>query len=675
MIDRKSLISRHNPVYEHTKTGDPLSVGNGGFCVTVDFTGLQSFPQTLFPLCTMSDWGWHGYPDAPQDDSLLRKTFYDTYGRKVGYPTDERGQERLFKGLRQNLHRFNLGNVRLGLDGAEPEDYVGVRQELSLWEGIITSAFTVQGKPVLVQTLAHPDKDALCVRIESDSGFRQENRKLRVQLSFPYGSHKKGAGDFSHPAGHTTRVENSGNNGLVIRRVMDKTRYSAAVRLDTGMDAQFDGVHTITFTGKGPKLELSIRFAPELEDLPETFEQSKNACAGFWETYWNEGAAIDFSEALDPRSQELERRIVLSQYLSAIQCRGNLPPSETGLTCNSWYGKFHLEMHYWHCGYFGLWNRTKELEKSLSYYVKILPTARSIAAEQGYKGARWPKMCDPTGYNSPSSIGVLLVWQQPHPIMLAELCYRRTKNRDFLVQYRDVVIESAEFMASFLHIQDNGGAVLGPPVIPAQERFDPREVLNPGFEVEYFRWGLKQANLWLTRLGEPPRPDFEDSAERLSKPPVHEGVYIAHEGCNQTFTEPGFRTDHPSMLAMLGMLPGRGIDRRVMSRTLDRVLASWDTESLWGWDFPLMAMTAVRLGRLEDGINLLLMNLAKNTYRANGHNPQGDREDLPLYLPGNGGLLLAVGMMAGGWDDDSGACGFPANKDWTIKAEGFCRYI
>ena len=40
-----------------------------------------------------------------------------------------------------------------------------------------------------------------------------------------------------------------------------------------------------------------------------------------------------------------------------------MPPQETGLTCNSWYGKFHLEMHWWHSVHFALWNRAPLLAK------------------------------------------------------------------------------------------------------------------------------------------------------------------------------------------------------------------------------------------------------------------------------------------------------------------------
>jgi hypothetical protein len=42
------------------------------------------------------------------------------------------------------------------------------------------------------------------------------------------------------------------------------------------------------------------------------------------------------------------------------------------------------------------------------------------------------------------------------------------------------------------------------------------------------------------------------------------------------------------------------------------------------------------------------LNTPKNKYLPNGHNYQ--RSNLPLYLPGNGGLLYAIALMASGWE-------------------------
>lgn len=89
---------------------------------------------------------------------------------------------------------------------------------------------------------------------------------------------------------------------------------------------------------------------------------------------------------------ELERRIILSQYLMAVNSSGSTPPQETGLTCNSWYGKMHLEMYLWHCAWLPLWNHSDLLDRSLRWYREHLPEAEENAARNGYKGARWPKM-------------------------------------------------------------------------------------------------------------------------------------------------------------------------------------------------------------------------------------------------------------------------------------------
>ena len=85
----------------------------------------------------------------------------------------------------------------------------------------------------------------------------------------------------------------------------------------------------------------------------------------------------------------------------------------------------------------------------------------------------------------------------------------------------------------------------------------------------------------------------------------------------------------------------------------------------------MTAMTAARLGEPELAIDALLLDTPKNHYAANGHNYQ--RPNLPLYLPGNGGLLFAIAMMAAGWTDSPkrSAPGFPNDGSWKLRAEGF----
>jgi len=557
-LNRRAIVSRHNPTLKAFDPRSPLTVGNGEFCFTVDCTGLQTFPSLYekdLTLSTMSQRGWETSPNRPPGE--LRMTEYDTYGRKVGYPTSSTGQAALFNWLRENPHRKNLG--RLGFAIERPEDVQVIEQTLDLWTGIIRSEFVWKGMHVKVETCCHPTQNAIAYRVQG--------------AEIPVISD-----------GHVPQ-------------------------------AYPEGAFTLS--------------------------------AEHWSKFWSSGAAIDLSA-----SPELERRVVLSQYLTAIQCAGSLPPQETGLTCNSWFGKFHLEMHFWHAAHFAHWKRPELLARSLDYYVSILPSAREKARSQGYKGARWPKMTDPSGTDSPSNIGPLLIWQQPHPIVLCELAGRSEK-------YRDVVFESAEFMADFAHYDAKAGRyVLGPPVIPAQENHPPRETWNPTFELEQWDYALEIAQQWRLRAGMQRNAKWDDVRNKLSKLPAKDGVYLAHENCPQTFTERN--RDHPSMLGALGVLPGRKVDRETMRRTLKKVFAEWKWEDTWGWDFPMVAMTAASLGETQLALDALLMKTTKNTWLPNGHNYQ--RPNLPCYLPGNGGLLLAVAHMVR-------TNAFP--KEWTVKTEGF----
>jgi len=331
-------------------------------------------------------------------------------------------------------------------------------------------------------------------------------------------------------------------------------------------------------------------------------------------------------------------------------------------------------MHWWHAAQFALWDRLPLLERSLGYYELILPKARAAAARQGYAGVRWPKMTSPTGDESPSNVGPFLVWQQPHPIFYAELAYRQRSDRATLDKYRQVVFETAEFMASFpAWDTQQQRFVLGPPLQCAQETYPKDRTSNCTFELSYWRWGLQTAQAWRERLGLPREPAWNRVIQGLEKPAVADGKYLFAGTAPDTYANARWATDHPSVVAALGVLPGSDIDRPTMARTFEWIWAHWNWPSTWGWDYPMMAMTAARLGKPDLAVEALLLDTPKNVYRVNGHNHQ--RPGLTIYLPGNGGLLYATAMMAAGWDGapEGNAPGFPANGKWVVRWEGLRR--
>ncbi|HTS17252.1 MAG TPA: glycoside hydrolase family 65 [Verrucomicrobiae bacterium] len=680
-IDRHALVTRHDPSVRQFDAESPLSVGNGEFAFTADVTGLQTFAEAFdntTPLGTLSQWGWHTFPNPNgwSIDKFMYKMF-DVFGREVGYadvPHNQHTPE--IDWLRANPHRLHLGRIGFVLtkaDGsaAQTNDLGGIEQILDMWDGDLVSDFTLEGIPVEVQTICHPTLDLLAVRVTSRL-LRQG--RIGIKIQFPYGTGATTTADWTRPDAHQTILKQTGPDRAEFARRLDNDTYSVRAAWTTGATLQEIAKHTYVL-GSATNLEtldFVCAFSPQPAsgDLPN-FEQTRETARAHWNNFWRTGGAIDLSLSKDLRWRELERRIVLSQYLTAIQCSGSFPPQETGLTYNSWEGKFHLEMHWWHAAHFALWNRLPLLERSLGYYRSILPRAQATAKRQGYRGARWPKMTNPDGAESPSPIGPFLIWQQPHPIFYAELCYRAHPDRATLDKYKDVVMETAEFMASYATWDEaTKRYVLGPVLQCSQEIFPKDKTLNPTFELTYWRWGLETAQRWRERLGLSRDPKWDRVLAGLASPAVSDGKYLFAETAPDCYKDRKWVRDHPSVTAALGFLPGPGIDRETMRRTLDWIWNNWNWPETWGWDYPMVAMCAARLGEPDRAVDALLLDTPKNHYGANGHNYQ--RPGLTIYLPGNGGLLYATAMMAAGWDGGpkGPAPGFPKDGKWTVRWEG-----
>jgi hypothetical protein len=698
-IDRRALVSRHAPVNaseEIATSGlpvdSPLTVGNGGFAFTCDVTGLQTFDGIYqregIPLETLSRWCWHSEPN-PADHRLedASKPYTQGDGRRVSYPTD--ASTPAGQWLRRNPHHMPLGRIRLVYfksdnTGLQPEDIMAQEQTLDLWAGTIRSRFEILGKPVEVTTLCHPRLDQIAVRIVSPEIAAG---RLMAEISFPRGHELEVKNnpplDWTRPESHRTELVALTKSRAELRRTIDGTRYQVGLEWSgRGEIAEYAPHHFLVYpTGASESFEFvaSFRAGGRPETLPD-FEETRAASAKHWRGYWSRGAAVDFTGSTDPRAAELERRVVLSQYLTAVQMAGDTPPQESGLTGGTWYGKHHSEMIWWHAAHFALWGRDDLLEKNLAWYRKQLPEARRLAKSRGLRGARWAKMTGPDGRESPGG-NPLIIWNQPHMIYLCELLYRNSPGPGVLVKYRDLVMETADCMASMAWLDDaTGNYNLGPPLWIAQELHDPATSRNPSFELAYWKWSLGVARQWRERLGMKPVAAWDRVIDRLAPIPQKDGLYVALESHPDTFDNIASRHDHPSMLAPLGFLPGTGVDRKTMDRTLDAVLAHWDWETkIWGWDYPMIAMTATRLGRPEDAVEILLRDGPNNLYLPNGHCPQRvdesiDRRrkrEIPTYLPANGALLSAVALMTAGWD----GCGrkfpgFPADGGWTIRAEG-----
>ncbi len=679
-IDRKSVVKRHNITNTAIDSLNSLTLGNGKFAFTTDITGLQTFPEYYsngIPLGTMSEWGWYTAPN-PQGYSLTDVCkSYTVNGRTVNYVNQFREVEDTQKAsasewLRANPLRIHLGLIGLAIqrsDGNElsVNDITNNTQTLDLWDGELTSSFKAEGVPVTVTTVCHPGKDMISAKIESD--LLTDNR-LGIKFSFPVTNPVGFGMNLSMSDEKQCILSGSDSTGYHIVRDLKTSRYHIDISGSGGkISEQNPGVFILIPDNKRTTFEFSCRFSEAEEgESPETFQETAELSGRSWESFWSSGGAIDFSGCTDPRAYELERRVILSRYLTQAQCRGSYPPAETGLTCNSWYGKFHLEMHWWHSVHFALWQHGEVLEKQMDYYFRILENARNTAIMQGYDGVRWPKMTDREGRESPSTVGTYLIWQQAHPLFFAELLYRNSADKETtLKKYSDLVDLSADFMASYFYLNpDSRKYQLGPVLIPAQESLSKETTINPVFELVYWYWGIKTAAEWKKRNGEEVPGLWLAILENYPSLPVKDGVYLCSEDTKDSFSNERYMKDHPISSGISGMMPYTElVENRILQNTLDTILKKWNWSSTWGWDFPMLAMSAASTGRGEQAIDFLLMDAPKNRYLLNGHNYQDAR--LSLYLPGNGGLLTAVARMC---TENQ----FPSNGRWKVRWENLNRY-
>jgi hypothetical protein len=335
-IDRHAVVSRHDVVLTNFDATNPLSVGNGGFCFTVDATGLQTFSDAFektTPLGTLSDWGWHTFPN-PHNwsiDTFQFTDFTNLYGRPVPYadvPHNKTSPE--ISWLRENPHRLDLGRIGFALkhaDGspATPADLTDVRQTLDLWDGQILSHFKFDGEPVDVETVCAPDRDGIAVRVVSP--LAAEGR-LAIEIAFPYGTGDMKTADWDHPEAHQTMLSQLDPNHTLFYRRLDNDSYYTMVLWTNGATLTNIAQHTydILPAPKSDALDLVCVFSPTNFDTVSvpTFARTVVAARKHWNKFWKTGGIIDLYGSTDPRWFELERRIVLSEYLTAIQTPANI---------------------------------------------------------------------------------------------------------------------------------------------------------------------------------------------------------------------------------------------------------------------------------------------------------------------------------------------------------------
>ena len=655
-LNRKAIVERHNVILNDFYTSC-AQVGNGEFAFSCDALGLQNFGGDI-----LSNWAWHSTPPRryvkPEN---FKFQDYDNDGRKVPYPTNPEGQEPEYRWLQHNPHRIHLARLRFTIDGGElAKDRVKIKeQKLDLWKGEVSSLWSIDDIPVEVLTISHPERDIVAVSIKSEL---LASGRLAVEIAFPDSS--RGGIDWQSPNSHRTKHALESET-VEFERKLDKDFYFVSLHLANAKVENVRKHFYIIKSSGSDSVKISCEFSPQKISIPlPTFDETASLSQKHWENFWNSGAAVDMSGSADKRWRELERRIVLSQYLLAVNAAGSLPPQDTGLYISAEEtGKINLENYIWLGAHHALWGRWELLEKSLTWYLTALPQAQKYANMQGYNGARWPNNCGPDAVESPSPRGPFLIWQQPHPIFFAELDFRLHPTRQTLDKWSPVIDATADFMADFAMLEGRSNLyALIEPLISMSQRDANPNARNPIFELSYWRFGLRVANEWKSRMELPQNESWSKILGRFSPLPLDAQYYALSPDKINTYYR--WTSSVPSQTGVYGILPGDGADPQIALNTILRVAKDWQFQVCSGWTFPMLAMSAARTGQQKLAVDFLLNNAPGNNFDKFGHIQAG----ISPYLPGNGALLYAVAAMITGWDKDP-KCLFP--ESWKIKAEGF----
>ena len=295
-----------------------FSVGNGEFSFGVDLTGLQTFPEFYtegIPLMTMSDWG----TDREEKAGNTFRYQLGTIGLSI---------------LRKNGKEISINDV------SKPV------QELNLQNGEIESRFNIEGAPVLLKTVCHPDYDMISVKIVSS--LIRENR-IKIKIKFPSCITSSKGLKFDLPGKSATRILADTNNYSILSRTHDIDNYYMLIwRNSAELEETNPYLYFLDPHRSDSIFSFSFQFMKNLETgRMQNFGETEEASRRSWNKYWSTVRALNYPEFTDASSEVTEKRNRISLYCTRIQCIVPHSREDIYLTYNNWFGKFNLELHWW----------------------------------------------------------------------------------------------------------------------------------------------------------------------------------------------------------------------------------------------------------------------------------------------------------------------------------------
>jgi len=248
-----------------------------------------------------------------------------THGRLVNYDQPNSAEPLISNWLIQNPQRINLGRIGFWFEGnstVTEGDLTNNSQILDLYSGSLSSKFTVFGSEVHVKTATDPSSDTISIQVKSTL---IRSGQIGIFFDYPYSDVNKFdspfVGVWNKTLLHTTSLQKNKSQAYISHHI-DNTTYYTSIKWegDAILSGPLDSTHRYVLQPRShtDSLDVTVNYSPTLHPLFGSAKSIAIASTKWWRDYWESGAFVDLTSTSGANATELQRRVILSQYLLAV---------------------------------------------------------------------------------------------------------------------------------------------------------------------------------------------------------------------------------------------------------------------------------------------------------------------------------------------------------------------
>lgn len=144
---------------------------------------------------------------------------------------------------------------------------------------------------------------------------------ILFRFPYPTGGHSDDACNWNADDLHSTEIIKAEGQQVLLKRTLDATTYYVAIQWEGKAAFKRLSRNAFRLTPQDRQFAFTCEYRTTAGTVANKDAESVfQASAAYWTSFWQTGGIVDFSRCSDARAKELERRVVLSQYLLAVNC-------------------------------------------------------------------------------------------------------------------------------------------------------------------------------------------------------------------------------------------------------------------------------------------------------------------------------------------------------------------